>query len=157
MKTHDELVAYFRNRPLIRIKTARDNLRRHGVTNAQIQAARDAAGLPAIDGKLRHLPSPFAPLPQFGVISPRKPLAALLAQFDDVKKVATAMKALPKDSYLEDEEMRRNLHIATDRWRSVIQSPKLSAFQFELPSRKRVWLHAEAQQKLVAAINLSIQ
>lgn len=84
-----------------------------------------------------------------------KPLSSLIDQYDDIKKVRQAMKALPKDSYLEDEEMRRELNIGYDRWKSVVQHPQLQSFRYQLPSKKSVWMHPDAQAKLTATINMT--
>jgi hypothetical protein len=84
-----------------------------------------------------------------------QPIANLIGQFDDVAKVAKAMKELPKDSYLEDDEMRRQLSINPDRWKAVCHHPSLVAFRYALPrGNKHVWMHQAAQAKLAAAINL---
>ena len=87
-----------------------------------------------------------------------QPLANLINQFDDVSKVAKAMKVLAKDNYLEDDEMRRSLSINPDRWKAVCQHPSLVAFRFALPKgNKHVWMHQTAQEKLTSAINLDQQ
>lgn len=87
-----------------------------------------------------------------------QPLTNLISQFDDVAKVAKAMKALPKDSYFDDDEMRRNCGVNPDRWKAVCQHPTLVPFRFALPrGNKHVWMHQAAQAKLTAAINLDQQ
>ena len=87
-----------------------------------------------------------------------QPLSNLISQFDDVAKVAKAMKALPKDSYLDDDEMRRFCGVNPDRWKAVCQHPSLVKFRFALPrGNKHAWMHSAAQAKLTAAINLDQQ
>jgi len=144
MKTTQQLIEYIKSRPGITNREILKNLIRHNVGVGDVEKARAAlAGQPS---------TPAA--------SPRKigqSINALMDQFDDVKKVKQAMKKLPKDSFAEDDEMRRNLHIAYDRWRTVAQHPSLAAYRFTLPNRKAVWMHPEAQEKVTAAINLDQQ
>lgn len=85
---------------------------------------------------------------------PGKSVADLIDQFDEVKKIKSRMGDLPRDSYLDDDEMRRLVGIGIDRWKTVIQSAEVSKFRFQLPKGKFVWMHLDSQQKLAAAINM---
>lgn len=136
MKTQDEIIAYLKAHPNRTDQAIRSNI---AISAAQLHAARAAMNGTA------------APIPR----ALGRSLNVLLDQFDDVKKVKRAMKALSRDAYLEDDEMRRSLAIASPRWREVAQHHEIARFCIELPNRRKVWMHPEAQAKLTAAINLA--
>jgi hypothetical protein len=140
LKTTEELAKYIAARPGITNSRIRKNLG-DKITNEMIEAAKKipsaSQGQPANMGKMQ-----------------AQPLSGLIAQFDDVAKVRQAMKSLPKDSFLDDDELRRVLRVGPDRWKTVRQHPSVGPFRFTLPKGKSVWMHPEAQAKLNAAINL---
>jgi hypothetical protein len=135
MKTQQQIREYIAQHPQLSDHSIAKNLARHGVTVPEIRAARN--GTAAVEK------------------ASGRSIASLIDQFDDVKKVKQAMKALPKDQFVEDEEMRHQVGTSSDRWRLVAQHAALEVYRFLLPTKKRVWMHPEAQEKLTAAINLS--
>ena len=141
MKTQKQLKEYIAGHPGMKLHHMAHNLSRHGVTVPMMKAAMEAG---------TELEQPSRPPRSIG-----QPLSQLIDQFDDVSKAAKAMKALPKDSYLDDDEMRRSCGVNPDRWKAVCQHPTLVPFRFALPrGNKHVWMHQAAQAKLTAAINL---
>ena len=141
MKTPQQLKEYVAAHPGWTNERMRNALKSHNVSAAQLRAAMSGTPSPAVQNI------------QTKTIG--QPLTNLISQFDDVAKVAKAMKALPKDSYLDDDEMRRNCGVNPDRWKAVCQHPTLVPFRFALPrGNKHVWMHIAAQTKLTAAINL---
>jgi hypothetical protein len=147
MKTQDEIKRYIQTHPGMNDRRIRDNMRRHGVTTAEVTAARAAL----------HGTKSDQALPAAAGGTKGKSIRNLLEQFDDVGKVQKAMKALPRDQYFEDDEIRRQLGIAIGRWRDVRGHPALATYLFKLPNQRFVWMHPSAQQSLSAAINLSQQ
>ena len=133
MKTPEQLKAYVADHPKLSPSEVASNLRRHGVTAVDVQRAMGAPGRPTV-GKLT---------------------SDLFVQFDDVAKVKSAMRALPKNEHFEDEDLRRRLLISIPRWREVANHPSLANFRFLLPNKKHVWMHPEAQRELARRINLS--
>lgn len=112
------------------------NLWRRGITKAQIE--HEMTGV----------------VPQVKRIELGRPMSELIDRFDDVSKVKKAMKALPKDHFCDDDEMRRKCAVSLDRWKMVAQHPAITGYRYQLPRDKVVWMHPEAQVKLTAAINL---
>ena len=141
MKTQAQLKEYIAAHPGWNVQRMVNSLHGHGVKAADIHAA-----MSDLRGKVEPMK------PRFG-----QSLNILVDQFDDVKKVKSAMKLLPKTSFADDDEMRRQLKISSDRWRDVILNPQISSFRYQLPNKKFVWLHQEAQAQLTAAINLDQQ
>jgi hypothetical protein len=154
MKTPDQIRDYVASHLHLTNDHIRSNLCRHGVNAAQIAAARAALGT-AGTAKPTLLASRQAL--EARPAKTGKSISDLLEQFDDVAKVQRAMKALPRDSYKEDDEMRRDLTIAHPRWREVREHPAIHQYLYVLPNKRAVWMHPEAQKKLTAAINLSQQ
>jgi hypothetical protein len=141
VKTREQIQSYIETHPGFNNSRIAHNLKRHGVTSADVAAARGA---------------PRTTVAATEACQPKgRSLKLLIDQFDDVGKVQKAMKALPRDQYLEDDEMRRQLGIALDRWRAVRGHSSLTPYLFRLPNGKFVWMHAAAQQSLTEAINLS--
>lgn len=143
MKTDQELREYSKTHPGKTFSEMASNLRRHGVTTLDFKRALEGS-----------IPAKVEIQGQHGA---GKSIRILLDQFDDISKVRKAMKTLPKNEYLEDDELRRSLSIADTRWRSVRSHPSLSGFVFALPNKRTVWMHSEAQESLKAAIDLSSQ
>lgn len=144
MKTPEELRQYAANHSDLTPRRIASNLRRSGVTTQDVVAA--------IGSMKRCATSNAKAAPSFG-----RPLASLIDQYDDIKKVKLEMKSLPKDCFAEDEELRRKLGIGFDRWRVVVQHPQLQPFRYLLPSKKQVWMHPDAQARLTATINMSAE
>ncbi len=139
MKTQKQLQEYIAQHPGWTSERIRRALHRHGVTAEQVEQARSMN--PGQSAKPARIVG--------------QSITSLIAQFDDVGKVTRAMKELSKDSYMDDDEMRRSLSINPDRWKSVCQHPALVAYRYALPKgSKHVWMHPGAQAKLTAAINL---
>lgn len=122
---------------------------RQGVTTQDVRDARAA-----MKSKLVGPPPTLITKPgsSFG-----QPLSGLVDQFDDVAKIKKAMRDLAKDSYADDDEMRRTCHISFDRWKDVSGHAAVAKFRFILPNKKSVWMHPEAQVKLTKAITLDQQ
>ena len=129
----ERIQSYIARHPHATDRQVQKNL---NVRSADVKAARGA--------------SPAAP--KLGIA---KPLHALRDEFDDVGKVKRFMATLPKSDYVDDADLRRELKISEPRWRSVRAQPPLAAYQFLLPNKRVVWMHAEAQGRMREAIELS--
>lgn len=140
MKTNEEIAQYILSNPTRTDREIAQNLRRHGVKREIVARVRESMkAAPCVSQRIG------------------RPIDALIEQFDDVAKVQKTMKAMPRKSYMEDDEMRRANHIGLERWRSVRQHSALTKFIFKLPNGRHVWMHEEAQKDLAGAIDLSQQ
>ncbi len=135
MKTAEQLKAYFAARPGITMKRASRNLKM-SYTEINRLLGKSAA----------------APAQQ----TVGKSVTSLLAEFDDVAKVKSALKTLPKTEYLQDEELRRLLNLGNQRWRDVRGQKEIAHYRFKLPNNQYVWMHPSAQETIKRAINLSL-
>jgi hypothetical protein len=84
-----------------------------------------------------------------------KSVSVLFDQFDELAKVRSVMKTLPRSNYLDDDEMRTVANVPMRAWNSVKAHASLAQFRFKLPNQRYVWAHPTAQQELQDAINLS--
>jgi hypothetical protein len=153
MKTPEEIRNYIKAHPGITVEAIQKNMRSKGLLRSHITNVMSEMGIVPGRGSCHNAGNV---LPK-QTTSNRKPLKLLLEEFDDVAKVQRALNGLGKADYIEDEEMRRSLRISTVRWRDVRQQTALADWFFTLPNKRFVWIHPEAQQKLIAAINLSSQ
>ena len=135
MKTPDQIRAYFAVHPGIDERTAAKNI------NVRLADIRLALGAQS--------PKATAAI--------GKSIAGLIDQFDDVAKVEKVMRSIPKNQYLDDDEMRRQVGVGNQRWRDVRGHSRLAGYIFKLPNAKTVWMHAAAQLTLREAITLSQQ
>jgi hypothetical protein len=138
--------AYLKARPGRNAKNAQKSLSIPGLTMDMIRKIQAELG----SGK----PAPAIPV----TAAPKtlaKPIRLLREEFDDVGKVRRFMSSLGKADYIDDPDLRRQLHISDPRWREVRGHESLAPYQFLLPNRRIVWMHEEAQVQLKAAIELS--
>ena len=141
MKTDKELRDYVLAHPGLTAAKIAQNLNNH----ADVNVARVRAAIEAIKG------GGEPPQPS----TPKKPLAGLIVEFDDVGKVRKAVKELSGSEYLDDEDLRRSLRISEFRWRQVRNQPELGSYLYTLPNGRKVWMTPGAQAKLKQAIELA--
>lgn len=145
MKTKQQLLHYMSTHLHMTDGAIKHNLQRQKLTNDAVASLRAEVIKQRTAG---------------GLVTPHsgsKPITQLLEQFDDVAKVRARMKQLPKDQFLEDEELRRELKLSITRWREVRAHTSLAAYLFKLPNNRYAWMHPKAQEELTSAINLNGQ
>jgi len=148
----EKLIAYLKSHPHLDDGTVAKNLWRHKLGKAAVAAARASIG-----GKPLAVPAGNRPSgPLFPAASPAtvvgRPVAELLAKYDEPRKIAAAVKKLGSRSYVADDELRRDLGISPDRWRAAVAHPSVQQFRYVLPDKKVVWMQPAAQQELADTI-----
>lgn len=145
------------------VETATRHLREHPDTGAKALAVQFGLSLYTAKRLRREhtdrvSPTMGAPAAGFGAPVrpglPSKPLAQLVAAFDEVAKVKNLLAQLGETSYVEDEEMRRTAGIGWDRWRRVVAHPDLARYRYVLPNKRTVWMRPEAQAQLTRTIEM---
>ena len=80
-------------------------------------------------------------------ISSKVSVETIIYEFDIVSRVEREILAL-KDEVVYDEDLRRELKVGYDRWKSITKSIKFDHLKLILPNKKIVWGNEKTLEKI---------
>ncbi len=140
MRTQEQIVEYLKLHPGISTHKVCSSMKRHGVSAAQVKAARAVLGA-------------GCGLSSCGTHHRPRTLDTFRDEFDIALKIRKGLKRLPKNEYRHDDEFREFCGVPMNQWRRYADMDEFSVFKLKHAGRLH-WAHPQFIEQMKEVLGL---